>query len=169
MIGKLSSLALLAVMLILPLHAATVVAEPFPPARFTSLYLERDDKGTSTVIQASGDTVSYKVTAGNKVTDSATVTPSPDDWFKFIQALNSAKVYKWAPKYEYPGQGETWVIDLAMDDRNFGSQGTNEYPKDGAEDQPNASPGSGPSVAFQIFWHASLGLVGKDTPAAAEK
>lgn len=166
---KTIALAFLAVILILPLHAATIVAEPFPPARFTSLYLERDDKGTATVIQMNGDTVTYKVTTGNKVTDSATVTPSPDDWFKFIQGLNTAKVYKWAPKYEYPGQGGSWVIDLAMDDRNFASEGANEYPKDGAEDQPNASPGSGPSLAFQIFWHAALGLVGKDVAAAPTK
>jgi hypothetical protein len=155
------ALAFFVTMLAFPVLAATVVAEPFPPARFTSLYIERDDKDTATVIQMAGDTVTYKVTAGNKVIDSATVTPSPDDWFKFIQGLNTAKVYAWSPKYEYPGQGGSWVIDLAMEDRTFGSEGANEYPKDGAESEPNASPGSGPSVPFQVFWQAALGLVWK--------
>jgi hypothetical protein len=161
-------LALFVALLALPLQAATVVTEPFPPARFTSLYIERDDKDTSTVIQMAGDAVTYKVTTGNKVVEAATVTPSPDDWFKFIQGLNAAKVYRWSPKYEYPGQGSSWVIDLAMDDRAFASEGANEYPKDGAESEPNASPGSGPTVPFQIFWQTALVLVGKADATGAK-
>src|SRR5476649_1253510 len=131
---------LLAAILCLPLRAATIVAEPFPPARFTSLYIERDEKGAAVVIQSSGDAVIYKVTLGNKVLESLTVHPSGEDWFKFIQALNDAKVYKWATKYYYPGQGPTWVIDLVMEDRKFTSGGTNEYPKSGDEAQPQANP-----------------------------
>jgi hypothetical protein len=149
------------VILCLPLRSATVVAEPFPPARFTSLYIERDEKGAAVSIQTSGDDVIYKVTLGNKVLESLAVHPSADDWFKFIQALNAAKVYKWAPKYEYPGQGSTWVIDFAMENRKFISGGTNEYPKDGDESQPAADPKAGPSIPFQLFWQAVLGLVGK--------
>jgi hypothetical protein len=143
------------------LHAATIVAEPFPPARFTSLYIERDDKGAAVTVQEGGDAVIYKVTLGNKVLENLTVHPSGEDWFKFIQAVNEAKVYRWAPKYEYPGQGPSWVIDLTMDDRTFNSEGTNEYPKSGDEAQPAADPKAGPSVPFLRFWQAVLGLVGK--------
>src|SRR5277367_880481 len=107
---------LLAAVLCLPLHAATVVPEPFPPARFASLYIERDDQGATAVVRASGDTVTYKITLGNKVLQDLTVHPSADDWFKFIQALNDAKVYQWSPKYYYPGQGPIWVIDFTMND-----------------------------------------------------
>ena len=153
----------------LPLRAASVVAEPFPPARFTSLYIERDEKGAAVVVQSAGDAVTYKVTLGNKVLESLTVHPSGDDWFKFIQALNDAKVYNWAPKYEYPGQGPTWVIDLVMADRKFNSEGTNEYPKNGDESQPQANPASGPSIPFQLFWQAVLGLVGKVQPPPPPK
>ncbi len=144
--------------------AANVVADPFPPARFTNLYIERDEKGATVSVQSNGDAVTYKVALGNKVLESLTVHPSGDDWFKFIQALNDAKVYKWAPKYYYPGQGPTWVIDFTMEDRKFNSSGTNEYPKDGSEGQPQADPKAGPSIPFQLFWQAVLTLVGKVPP-----
>ncbi len=160
---------LLAALLAQPLHAATVMAEPFPPARLTSLYIERDDSGTTTTVQAAGDAVIYKVTTGNKVVENLTVHPSGEDWFKFIQALNAAKVYHWAPNYDYPGQGASWVIDLVMDNRKFNSEGTNDYPKNGDESQPAADPKAGPSVPFLIFWQAVLGLVGKAPPPALLK
>lgn len=160
---------LLAALLALPLHAATVVAEPFPPARFTSLYIERDDHGAAVVVQTAGDAVIYKVTLGNKVLENLTVHPSADEWLKFIQGLNAAKVYKWAPKYEYPGQGPAWVIDLVMEDRTFKSEGTNEYPKNGDETQPAADPKAGPSIPFQLLWQAVLGLAGKVPPPPPPK
>ena len=166
---KALTLALMALILGLPLRAATVVAEPFPPARFTSLYIERDDKGAAVVVQTAGDTVTYKVTLGNKVLENLTVHPSGDDWFKFIQGLNTAKVYKWAPKYYYPGQGPAWVIDFAMEDRTFKSEGTNEYPKNGDESQPAADPKAGPTIPFDLFWQAVLGLVGKVQPPPPPK
>jgi hypothetical protein len=147
------------------LHAATVVAEPFPPAAFTSLYIERFDKGTSMVIQTSGDAVIYKVTVGNDVRENVIVHPSGDDWFQFIKALNDAKVYKWTSRYYYPGQGETWIIDATMSDRKFTSGGTNDYPLSGDEAKPQANPLSGPSVPFQLFWQAALKLVGKEPPS----
>jgi hypothetical protein len=166
---KALTLALLALLLGLPLRAATVVAEPFPPARFSSLYIERDDKDATVVVQTAGDAVTYKVTLGNKVLENLTVHPSGDDWFKFIQGLNDAKVYKWAPKYYYPGQGPTWVIDLVMEDRKLNSAGTNEYPKNGDESQPAADPKAGSSIPFDLFWQAVLGLVGKVQPPPPPK
>jgi hypothetical protein len=144
--------------------ATTVVPEPFPPTRMTSLYIERDDKGASMVVQTDGDAVTYKVTLGNAVLENLTVRPSGEDWFKFIQALNAAKVYQWAPKYYYPGQGPAWVIDVVMEDRKFNSEGTNEYPKNGDVAQPAADPKAGPSVPFNLFWQAVLELVGKTPP-----
>ncbi|MCE0483792.1 MAG: hypothetical protein LV479_06095 [Methylacidiphilales bacterium] len=147
-------------------QAANVVADPFPPARFTSLYLERDEGGANIVIQLNGDTVTYTKTVKGQVVETKTVQPAGDDWFQFIQGLNQAKVYKWAPHYEYPGQGVTWVIELAMPDRKFSSDGMNEFPKENAEDQPQADPNAGPSVPFQFFWQAALGLVGKAAATA---
>ncbi len=142
------------------MEAATVTAEPFPPARFTSLYIERDENGTSTAIQLDGDAVIFK-SANGKDVQAVTAHPSDDDWLAFIKGLNDAKVYAWAPQYYYPGQGETWVIDLSMDDRKLVSGGTNEYPLAGNESQPQANPKSGPSVPFQVFWQAVLKLAGK--------
>ncbi len=161
---KAIALTLLVLLAGLPLRAATIVAEPFPPAQMSSLYLELDDKGTTTTLQVVGDAVIYKVSKGNTVLESDTLHPTGDDWFKFIQGLNAAKVYNWAPKYYYPGQGPTWVIDFAMEDRKFTSEGTNDYPKEGDESQPQAGAKDGPSVPFQLFWQAVLGLVGKSTP-----
>jgi hypothetical protein len=159
---KAFALWFLALFAAMPLHALTILAEPFPPAAFTNLYLENDDRSGSTVIQLSGDALTYKKTdGGGKVLESATVHPTGDDWFKFIQALNAAKVYKWAEKYEYPGQGPSWVIDVGINDRKFYSEGTNEYPKNGDETQPAADPKAGPSIPFQLYWAAALTLCGK--------
>ena len=161
------ALVLVALILGLPLCAADLVPDPFPPAHFSSLYIEKDDKGMISSIQLSGDSVTYKVIAGNQVLENVTVSPSGDDWFNFIQGLNQAKVYKWVSNYSYPGQGVTWVVDVAFADRKLTSGGTNDYPKEGAEDQPQADPKAGPSVPFRVFWQAALALVGK-TPLSAE-
>ena len=73
---KALTLALLFLVSGMSVRAANVVAEPFPPARFTSLYIERDDKDASMVVQTAGDAVIYKVSVGNKVQESLTVHPS---------------------------------------------------------------------------------------------
>ena len=151
-----------------PLRAQTVVAEPFPPAKFDSLYIERDDnKGATVSVQLQGDALIYKTTLKGKEVENVIVHPSGDDWFTFIQAINAAKVYKWAGTYYYPGQGPSWVVDIAMADRKFNSAGTNEFPKQGDEAQGQANPASGPSVPFQLFWQAVLTLVGKGSPPPA--
>ena len=158
---KTVALSVLLVFLGLTLQAAEIVAEPFPPAQMTSLYIQKDEHGTTKTIQLAGETVVYQVSTGGKIIETVKVKPSGDDWFQFIQKLNEAKVYKWAPKYYYPGQGAAWVIDLSMEGRKFSSSGTNEFPKDGAEAQPMADPKAGESLAFQLFWQAALGLVRK--------
>jgi hypothetical protein len=155
---------ILLLVLVTPILRAEIVAELFPPAKFTSLYIERDEKGAQASVQLVGDTVIYKVTLGNKILESRTAHPSGDDWFNFIQGLNNAKVYMWAPKYEYPGQGPYWVIDLVMEDRKFNSAGKNDYPKNGDEPHPQADPKAGPSIPFQLFWQSVLNLVGKIPP-----
>jgi len=166
---KAFALVLISVILGLRLHAADFVPDPFPPAHFTSLYIEKDDKGVMTSIQLSGDAVTYRVTAGTQVLENITAHPSGDDWFNFIQGLNNAKAYKWAPNYSYPGQGPTWIVDIALENRKLTSGGTNDYPKEGAEDQPQADPKAGPSVPFRIFWQAALALVGKAPPPTVSK
>jgi hypothetical protein len=149
---------------------ADVITEPFPPAKFTAMFIENDDRSGDTTVQLNGDTILYKVAdRGGKVLDQATIHPSGDDWFTFIQAMNGAKVYNWANSYQYPGQGGTWVIDLTMNDRKFYSEGTNEYPKNGAESQPQADPKAGPSIPFEQFWNAVLALCGKAKPSTMVK
>jgi hypothetical protein len=159
---------MLATLMATPLRAQTVVAEPFPPAKITSLYIENDDnKGGAISIQLHGDALIYQTTQKGKVVENTIVHPSDDDWFTFIQAINTnAKLYKWASKYYYPGQGPSWVVDLDMENRKFNSSGTNEYPLQGDEANPQANPKSGPSVPFQLFWQAALKLAGKAPPAA---
>ncbi len=162
-------LALLSLAGVLPVSAQNVVAEPFPPAKFTSLYIERDDKDETVSIQMQGDALIYKRTVAGKEVENVIAHPSDDDWFAFIQSINNnARLYKWAPKYYYPGQGPSWVVDFDMADRKFNSSGTNEFPKEGDETQPQANPLSGPSVPFQLFWQAVLKLVGK-APVASSK
>jgi len=144
------------------LHGGTIVPEPFPPAAFTGLYLENDERGGTTIIQLSGDALIYKKTdGGSKVLETTTVHPTGDEWFKFIQALNAAKVYKWVDKYYYPGQGPSWVIDITMEGRKFYSEGTNEFPKNGDEAEAAADPKAGPSIPFALYWAAALDLCGK--------
>jgi hypothetical protein len=160
------SFLVLAVLIALPLRAATIVPEPFPPAKLSNLYIQRGElNGDTITVQVQGDALIYTSTQGKKVVETSTIHPSGDDWFKFIQALNAAKVYKWSPKYYYPGQGETWVISFDLPDRSFSSEGTDEFPKNGDEAQGQANPASGPSVPFQLFWQAVLTLVGKGAPA----
>ncbi len=161
-------LAFITVIVWFPLRA-DLVPDPFPPAHFTNLYIEKDEKGVMTSIQLSGDAVIYKVTAGTQILENITVYPSADDWFAFIQGLNAAKVYKWAPNYTYPGQGVTWIVDLSFEDRKLTSGGTNDYPKEGAENQAQADPKAGPSVPFQVFWQAAQVLVGKTVPPTVTK
>ena len=160
---------LLLALLAPPLRAQTIVAEPFPPAKFTNLYIERDEKGATISVQLAGDALIYKTTFQGKELENETIHPTDDDWFKFIQTLNTAKVYKWSAKYYYPGQGPSWVIDFDMADRKFNSSGTNEFPKEGDETQGQANPPSGPSVPFQIFWQAVMTLAGKAQPPTSAK
>jgi hypothetical protein len=167
---KVPALLLLAACLALPLHAANVVADPFPPVAFTALYIENDDRDGNTTVQLNGETLVYKKTdSGGKAIEQATIHPSGDDWFTFIQALNTAKVYNWAHTYQYPGQGPSWVIDVTMNDRKFYSEGTNEYPKNGNESQPQADPTAGASIPFVQYWQAVLALCGKAKPSAMVK
>jgi hypothetical protein len=162
-------LVMLATFFAMPLHAQTVVAEPFPPAKITSLYIESDDnKGGTVSIQLQGDALIYKTTQKGKAVENAIAHPTGDDWFTFIQSINTnAKLYKWAPQYYYPGQGPSWVVDIDMENRKFNSASTNEYPLQGDEAKPQANPKSGPSIPFQQFWQAALTLAGK-APAASK-
>jgi hypothetical protein len=161
---------IVALLLALPLRAADVVAEPFPPAKLSNLYIQRGELNGATIsVQVQGDALIYTSMQGKKMVETLTLHPSGDDWFKFIQALNAAKVYKWSPKYYYPGQGGTWVISFDLPDRSFSSEGTNEFPKQGDEAQGQANPATGPSVPFQLFWQAVLTLVGKGSPAPTAK
>jgi len=162
-------LVLLLLTLAPSLRAADFAPDPFPPARFTNLYMEKDEKGKVMSIQLSGEDVIFKCLVDGKEIDSAKVHPSGDDWFQFIQALNLAKVYKWSPNYTYPGQGITWIIDLGMENRKLTTGGTNDFPKEGAENQPQADPKAGPSTPFQIAWLAAMALAGKSQPPGAVK
>jgi hypothetical protein len=146
----------------LPAHAQDIMAEPFQPEKVTSFYAELDSKDETESVQLQGDALVYKKTKAGKEIESSATHPTGDDWLAFIQSINNnSKVYKWADKYYYPGQGPSWVIDLDMADRKFNSAGTNEFPLQGDESKPQANPKSGPSVPFQIFWQAVLKLAGK--------
>jgi hypothetical protein len=154
-------LLLLITLLAAPARAQDIVAEPFPPAKINSFYAEFDSKDETESVQLQGDALIYKKTKAGKEIESSTTHPTDDDWFAFIQSINNAKVYKWAGKYYYPGQGPSWVVDLDMADRKFNSAGTNEFPLQGNEAKPQANPKSGPSAPFQLFWQAVLKLAGK--------
>lgn len=144
------------------LEAVDVVAQPFPPASVTSLHIEKTENGSTTSVDLIQDAVVYEVTsADGKVVEKNTTHPDGDDWFQFIQKLNEAKVYKWARKYYYPGQGAEWAVILEIDNQPFASEGDNEYPKAGSESDPAADPKGGETLPFQLFWQAVLVLAGK--------
>ena len=144
------------------LEAAEVVPQPFPAASFDSLHIELTENGTTTSVDLDNGSVVYEVTsADGKVVEKVTTQPDDDAWFQFIQKLNEAKVYKWAPRYYYPGQGAKWGIALKIDNQGFMSVGHNEYPKEGAEGDPAADPQGGKTLPFRLFWQAVLVLAGK--------
>jgi hypothetical protein len=160
---------LLACMTAWPIRGGDLVSDPFQPAHFTALHIERNERGKSTIILLSGDAVIYKVTDGGKNVETVTVHPAIDDWFMFIQGMNEAKVYKWAPRYSASGEGVTWIVDFTTDTRTFSSSGANEFPKTGAEEQPQGDPSAGPSIPFEQFWQSALALVGKAKPPVMVK
>jgi hypothetical protein len=61
-----------------------------------------------------------------------TITPSPDQWRQFRQALDAIKVWQWRANYPNPGvaDGMDWLIDVTYSDRTLHAEGNNNYPDD---------------------------------------
>lgn len=113
-------------------------------------------------IDLMNDAVIYSRTEVDKSVRQKTVQPTPIAWHKFVEKLNEAKMYSWAPQYKNSNvlDGGGWKMDLIFGKREFFSEGINDYPKDGAVYL--AAKELNPSHTFEIVWTALCELVGED-------
>lgn len=61
------------------------------------------------------------------------ITPTPEQWRQFRQALDAINVWRWQEKYPNPGgvaDGLRWEIQLAYPDHKLHAEGDNNYPDD---------------------------------------
>ena len=91
------------------------------------------------------------------------IRPTREAWTRFIQEINTTKLYRWSKNYPNPGilDGTQWSIDMEIDGRKIHSEGDNSYPTDGNEAKPTKSfPAKSP--AFDRLCQAVSHLVGKE-------
>lgn len=60
------------------------------------------------------------------------MSPSPEEWAAFRRALDSARVWEWAPEYPDPGvlDGIGWSIEIEWGPHRITSFGSNAFPSD---------------------------------------
>ncbi len=66
-----------------------------------------------------------------------------------------------------PAKAQAGVVDLVMGNRKFNSSGTNEYPKESDESNPQANPRSGPQRPLPAFLAGGADAGGQSTGEAA--
>lgn len=54
--------------------------------------------------------------------------PEPTAWAAFARALDRAAVDGWAPRYEGPGGGDRWSLELAWAGREVRASGDGDQP-----------------------------------------
>lgn len=79
--------------------------------------------------------------AGSKNGNETVVTPSPEAWSQFWQAMDAANVWHWEADYTNNDilDGTQWGFELAHAGRHVTSEGSNAYPghnAPGYEDSP---------------------------------
>jgi hypothetical protein len=160
---RMSNAARLAILLLLfaPLSHAydNAPLPPTPPDDFTADIGGFD--GPNYHVELKSDGVHYDSSGAGNVQEKVVVHPSLEAWATFMQALNTAKLYRWAPTYSSNVMdGVQWKIRLRAGDRVILTQGSNNFPRDGDERHPSNSWPT-PSKNFQSFCDAVSQLVGK--------
>jgi len=88
-------------------------------------------------------------------------TPTPDQWRRFRETLDSLNVWRWKAKYPNPGvaDGLRWDVDLTYADRSLHVEGDNNFPDDAGKPVNSAQPTS----AFRRLREAVQKLIGNES------
>ena len=131
--------------------------QPFPNVAPTklSINIAGDISMQNTVTLENG------VVSGQCRGRSFSIRPDAGTWTRFIQEINKAKLYKWAPDYPNPGvyDGTRWYVEIQFGERIFKSKGDNNFPTEGNESKPTNAP-SPCGVPFQTLCAAVSHLIG---------
>jgi hypothetical protein len=140
--------------------------KPFPDAIPTKFFMQigggldyRDS------VELKNGVVTFQRKEAGRVLSEKSFHLSPDKaaWTRFIQEINTAKLYRWSKIYSNPGvdDGCQWSIDLEIDGRKIHSEGNNSYPTDGDELKPTTSfPANSPP--FDRLCQAVSHLIGQE-------
>ncbi len=97
--------------------------------------------GPSYQLELHGDTLTYTASkSGQRDPQRATITPTPEQWRDFREALDALKVWQWRASYPSNGtmDGTQWALDVEYADHALKTSGSNCYPD--ATGKPNGAP-----------------------------
>ena len=97
-------------------------------------------------VEGDGERVVWRFGRGAD-TEEHELTPAPEDWVTFWDALDRAGIWQWNARYETEGvvDGTYWHLVAEHEGRRVESSGANGYP---------GSPGADPGRAFTTFCRA---------------
>lgn len=105
-------------------------------------------------VEGDGERVVWRFGRGEDIEEHE-LTPVPEDWVTFWDALDRAGIWQWDARYETEGvvDGTYWHLVAEHDGRRVESSGANGYP---------GSPGADPGRAFTTFCRAVSRLSGRE-------
>jgi len=117
--------------------------------------------GPSYSVELKGDVLIYKYSYEGKNSKTISIKPGKKAWSRFIDEINSVKLFRWSPLYANPNvfDGTHWMVDLEFNTRKIHTQGDNNYPTDGNETK--ATNSADPSSTFSHFCRALSQLTGQ--------
>ncbi len=86
--------------------------------------------GPSYWVELEQGTLHYKVREkGQQKEKTTTITPTPEQWAAFRQALDEIDAWKWKKEYNSgTPDGTQWSLAIAYDHKKLASGGNNQYP-----------------------------------------
>ena len=115
--------------------------------------------GSTYRVELQDGTLRYtKTQPGGQKPKTETVTPTPEQWRAFREALDEVKVWKWKKDYinSSVADGTQWALEITYADHTLKTRGSNSYPDDAGE--PSAKPD--PTKAFARYLQAVEKLLG---------
>jgi len=140
--------------------ASMTLAAPAPsvmPSKFSIGFNGLMGSGQGVVLQEG--VLVYTQYGRNGSKDVKKITPSPEQWRQFRQALDEINIWRWQAKYPNPGgvaDGLRWQIELTYPDHTLHVEGDNNYP----DDNGRPSNESQQTKAFQRLRAAVQALLG---------
>jgi hypothetical protein len=100
----------------------------------------------------------YTIYGRNGSPERKEIRPTPEQWRRFRQALETIDIWRWRADYPNPAvaDGLRWEIDLAYADRTVHATGANNYPDDAGRPTGSATA----SNAFDRLCAAIRELLG---------